>query len=196
VKHGGHHSAESKAKMSAVHKGKWVLPRPGRGIGDRLRGIPQSEEHRRKISRALTANNGMRGKHHSEEARRKIGVASAARVRGPETCRRMSEAKRGELHPNWRGGLAKREYTEDWTATLRRSIRERDRYTCRICGTQQQDVAVALDVHHVDYDKTHHDPLNLVTLCRHCHRRTGFNRSQWQAFFVLMLTPALPEQEQ
>ena len=194
MKRGGHHSAESKAKMSAVHMGKWVPPRPGLGIGDRVRGTHFSEEHRRKLSEAHIAYNGMRGKHLSEEARRKIGAASAARARGPETCRRMSEAKRGERHPNWRGGLAKREYTGDWTATLRRNIRERDRYTCRLCDTQQQDVA--LDVHHVDYNKAHHDPLNLVTLCRRCHQRTGFNRSQWQVFFALMLTPALPEQEQ
>lgn len=56
------------------------------------------------------------------------------------------------------------------------SVRKRDKYTCALCGKFQRKPA--LDVHHIvpartfateDLDKAN-DPLNLVSLCRTCHR--------------------------
>lgn len=81
----------------------------------------------------------------------------------------------GEKHPNWKGGISFEPYSVDWTETLKKSIRERDKYTCQICGKEP-----AIIVHHIDYDKKNNDPENLITVCDKCHGKTQFNRSYWQ----------------
>lgn len=68
-------------------------------------------------------------------------------------------------------------YSVDWTKTLRISIRERDHYTCQLCGERQGDLAHS--VHHIDYDKKNCNPDNLITLCLKCHTKTNFNRDYW-----------------
>lgn len=107
-----------------------------------------------------------------------------------EHRQKLSESRRGKLsgeqHPNWQGGLSFELYPQDWTRTLRRSIRERDHYTCRLCAETQGDVAFA--VHHVDYDKKNCDPTNLITLCGSCHSKTNTNREHWTPFFRAMMT--------
>ena len=108
-----------------------------------------------KISKSLT------GKHISEEAKKK-----------------MSIAKKGIKSPNWRGGLSFEPYSVDWTKTLKRSIRERDKYTCKICGKEP-----SISVHHIDYNKKNCNPINLITLCVNCHSKTNYNREKWLEYF-------------
>lgn len=82
-----------------------------------------------------------------------------------------SEFKKGhglkENNPNWKGGKSFEPYTIDWTQTLKRSIRERDKYTCQICKESQKDEALC--VHHIDHNKENCNPSNLISLCRKCH---------------------------
>jgi len=87
----------------------------------------------------------------------------------------------GENSSHWQGGITFEEYSLDWRETLRRSIRERDRYTCKICGKQQGDVLLA--IHHIDYDKKNCNPNNLITLCIKCHSKTNHNRNYWEDCF-------------
>lgn len=84
----------------------------------------------------------------------------------------------GDKHSNWKGGIQYKPYPVDWTETLKRAIRERDRYTCQLCGKQQGDITH--DVHHIDYDKTNCNPDNLITLCKCCHVKTNYNRKKWR----------------
>ena len=70
------HSPETKAKMSAAHKG-----------------IPLTEEHKRKISRAH------KGKKLSEETKRKIREAHIGFKHSDETKMKMSKSKSGKNHP-------------------------------------------------------------------------------------------------
>jgi 5-methylcytosine-specific restriction endonuclease McrA len=72
-------------------------------------------------------------------------------------------------------------YSVDWTTTLKISIRQRDRYTCQICGKQQGDNAFS--VHHIDYNKQNCNPENLITLCNSCHSKTNYNRKEWIEYF-------------
>jgi hypothetical protein len=109
----------------------------------------------------------------------------------PEAREALIERQSGHKSHFWCGGISFREYTVDWTETLRRSIRERDRYTCQLCGSQQCDVT--FPVHHIDYNKTHCDPINLTTLCVHCHVKTNYNRDYWLATFAMV---ALAAQQQ
>jgi len=162
---------KARAKMSKIRK-----KNPNRyWLGKKM-----SEEHKRKNSaghKGQTAwnkgkksdtipwNKGLRGTFkHSKEARMKIGAACT-----------------GTKHYNWQGGKSLEPYTVDWTRTLRRSIRERDEYTCQLCGRHQEDKAFC--VHHIDYDKKNCSPSNLITLCVHCHNKTNTNRNYWTEYF-------------
>jgi 5-methylcytosine-specific restriction endonuclease McrA len=77
-------------------------------------------------------------------------------------------------------GTRRSEYGKEFTGTLRRQIRERDGYACRVCGSARDKT---LSVHHINYDKKDNRPENLITLCSVCHMKTNFNRSTWLAFF-------------
>jgi len=92
----------------------------------------------------------------------------------PESNIKRSLAQSGSKHYNWQGGKSFEPYTIDWTNTLKKSIRERDKYTCQICGKEP-----ATDVHHKDYNKENCDPKNLITLCHECHPKTNFNKNYW-----------------
>jgi len=86
--------------------------------------------------------------------------------------------RRGDKHWNWQNGKSFEPYAIDWTETLRRAIRERDKYICKVCGLY------GLDVHHIDYNKKNCELSNLITLCRSCHIKTNNNRGYWINFFA------------
>lgn len=87
----------------------------------------------------------------------------------------------GEKAYNWKGGLSFLPYSVDWTETLKIAIRERDRYTCKLCGEKQGEKT--FHVHHIDYNKKNCNPNNLITLCPNCHLRTNGNRNYWIEVF-------------
>lgn len=115
----------------------------------------------------------MKGRHHSEEAKKKLSEAHKGKNNGLI----------GEKHPNWQGGKSFEPYTTDWTITLKRSIRERDNYTCKICGKIQGKGERVFPVHHIDYNKNNCNPNNLITLCLRCHLETNYNRTYWINYF-------------
>jgi len=88
--------------------------------------------------------------------------------------------KVGDKNPNWNGGTSYEPYSVDWTKTLKRAIRERDKYTCQLCNIQPDDT---LSVHHIDYDKKNCSPNNLISLCRICHNKTQVRRDYWKEYF-------------
>lgn len=68
----------------------------------------------------------------------------------------------GEKSVNWKGGIA----------FIKKEVKERDNYTCQVCGLHDNDI---LEVDHIvpvsvdislKYEKS-----NLTTLCPNCHRR-------------------------
>lgn len=126
----------------------------------RAKSRKHTEEDKRKISEALKGNKWNLGKKRTEEHLEKM---------------------RGKNNANWRDGASHTPYSVDWTSTLRRSIRERDRYICQICNEEQGDKAMS--VHHIDYNKINCDPCNLITLCHSCHSKTNFNRDHWIGVF-------------
>lgn len=91
----------------------------------------------------------------------------------------------GERNNLWRGGVSQLLYGSDWIPRLKRQIRRRDKYACAICK------AKAKSVHHIDYDKRNHDPMNLITLCRSCHTKTGHHRR----FYQTILFPVAMERQ-
>lgn len=79
---GKHHTEETRAKISAVHKG-----RPSH-----LKGTKFSEKRRAKQSELTRGeNNGMYGKNHSEETRKKLREANIGKVLDEETREKISD---------------------------------------------------------------------------------------------------------
>ncbi len=132
----------------------------------------------------------------------------------PEVRARMSLAKKGKPSPNkgkiasletrikqsiarkgrrtgakcnfWRGGISNSPYSSNWGELLKRVIRERDNYTCRMCSSPQLDKT--FDVHHIDYDKKNSSPNNLILLCRKCHvKTTNGDRNMYKEHLCKML---------
>ena len=109
-------------------------------------------------------------------------------------CRGIWQKERmnGSNHPNWQGGTSKLPYPFEWTDELRTQIKDRDGDKCMECDTTKN-----LTVHHIDYDKSNCNPLNLITLCNTCNPRANFNRSYWQPRYEeivisIILTPLAP----
>jgi len=74
----------------------------------------------------------------------------------------------GPNNPAWKGGIAKWAYAPDWKR-LCKQIKDRDKWTCQLCGEQRKRWGHKLHVHHIDEDKTNNDPCNLISLCSACH---------------------------
>lgn len=106
---------------------------------------------------------GMLGKSHSEESKNKI--RGFKHTEAWKKWRSISQL--GDKHWNWQGGKSSEEYSVDWNETLKRSIRERDKYTCQMCSKQQGNIV--FHVHHIDHNKKNCNPDNLLTLCNSCH---------------------------
>ena len=165
-------SEETRGKLRLSHLGKpgyWKgKKRPD--ISKLLKDRELSEETKEKIRKA---NLGKKYSNETKEKHRKFALENNFGKHLPRLC--------GDKHPNWRGGYSKKGYTQEWKETLRRAIRERDNYTCKIYGSIQGDIT--FDVHHIDYDKKNCNPNNFVTLCHSCHAKTNHHREEWMERF-------------
>lgn len=81
---------------------------------------------------------------------------------------RLSGAAAGANNPAWQGGIADWDYAENWKS-LCKLVKDRDCWTCQACGKTRKRWGHKLHVHHIDGDKTHNHPHNLVALCSVCH---------------------------
>ena len=88
--------------------------------------------------------------------------------------------KNKENHYNWKGGKSFEPYPLDWTNNLKKTIRERDRYICQLCGE------FGKTVHHINYDKKNCDENNLITTCKICSSKVNFQREKWEKIFQAM----------
>ena len=97
--------------------------------------------------------------------------------------RKKSKRYALENNPQWLGGLSFFPYPLKWSNQLRESIRQRDGYTCRICGYVWDKKDRKLSVHHIDYNKNNLNPENLISLCTPCHSKTHHKRDYWINYF-------------
>jgi hypothetical protein len=104
------------------------------------------------------------------------------------SCR--DEFSRGERHHCWLGGLSFEPYSSEFNYDLKLRIRERDDFTCILCGCKEEENGKALDCHHIDYDKLNSTEENIISLCRKngCHAKTNFNRPYWTKHFQELLS--------
>jgi len=133
------------------------------------------------------------GRKHTENTKKKISKSNLGRKylnrkSSPHSERHkknIGKALRGNKSSFWKGGISDYPYPIDWSKTLKRSIRERDRYVCKLCSKQQEEKA--FDIHHIDYNKKNCNPNNLITLCRSCHSKTNINRNYWIKLFTNLI---------
>lgn len=189
---GKHWKVKDTSKMKGL-KGKKMSEETKRKLSLALKGHKVSVETKEKLSKShknqIPWNKGTKGLY-SKEHIQKLKKSRIGKKASEESRKKMSKnnnrfwlGKRGEKHPGWKGGLSFLPYSVDWTETLRLSIRERDHYTCQICGEKQGDNA--LSVHHKDYNKLNCNPDNLITLCHFCHLNTNRNKEYWIKYFKI-----------
>jgi len=182
------HTEEAKAKIRNAHKGKKRIYKIT-DITRKKMSKAQKERHikypglKKQIAEKLKGNtHGFKKGQKKGEGAYSFPKDNKARLgikHTEETKKKLGRKK--EKHHNWKGGISFEPYSLDWTETLRRSIRERDKYICQLCSKQQGDVAH--DVHHIDYNKKNCGPYNLITLCHACNSRVNYRRDYWTNYF-------------
>jgi hypothetical protein len=149
------------------------------------RGFKRSEsdiaKNRERGKTLVGAKNPFYGKTHTPETRA-ILAAQPPTMKGKhhtqESRKRISDSITGALHWNWKGGKACLPYGPGFTRKFKKLIRQRDNYTCQRCGKTQEQEGRVLQVHHLDHDKTHNDPSNLVTSCGSCNVWASYHRDE------------------
>ena len=92
----------------------------------------------------------------------------------------------GHEHYNWKGGISKEPYCQDWGKDLKEFVKERDGYKCINPDCWCKDKI--LSVHHIDYNKKSCGPENLITVCRSCNSRANKDRKWHEAWYKAILT--------
>jgi len=112
---------------------------------------------------------------HTEETRQKISKIHKG-IKWSEERRENNTAgfKSGKEHPSYIDGRnsKKQKYSSGWNR-IREEIKARDK-GCRICGKQN-----LLVVHHIDWNKKHSTPDNLITLCRKHHYKVHRDKEKY-----------------
>ncbi len=114
-----------------------------------------------------------------EEIIQKIVSTNAAKrvkyIFSDATRQKMSDAKKGEKHPLWKGGVTPKNHLIRKSLEYklwRKSVFERDNYTCIWCGFKGY-----IEADHIkpfcDYPELRFSIDNGRTLCKPCHKKTG-----------------------
>ena len=98
---------------------------------------------------------------------------------------RLSGAMRGANNPAWKGGVADWDYAYNWKSICK-TIKDRDKWTCQLCGEQRKRWGHNLHVHHINEDKTDNRNENLVSLCAPCHRSVHRDKAIADQLCVLL----------
>lgn len=91
----------------------------------------------------------------------------------------------GPGNPNWKGGISKEPYCQDWTKDLKNYVKERDGHKCMnpYCFKRSNKLVV----HHIDYNKKSCGPENLITVCSSCNSMANKDRDWHQEWYQTIL---------
>lgn len=161
----------------------------------------RTKEYRMKRS-ALSKgeNNGWYGKRHSDETIEKQRKSAKGKHSGKnnpnygkspsdETRMKTSATLQGISMEEWDGFARAGKYCHLWNEKLRESIREEFGRKCFICGKNEEQNGMKLDVHHTNYGKMcmcSYD-CRLVPLCKSCHTKTNHNKFYWYSYIMCKL---------
>jgi len=165
---------EQRKRLSNLRKGKHPWNKGKKNV--------YSEDTLKKLSKIHKGkapwNKGKKGLQvHSEEVRNRISVTNKINGHRPPILT-------GEKSPRWKGGTSYLPYCPKFNEKLKAKIRQRDNYTCQLCGVKEN--GRRLSVHHIHYDKPNCDP-DLIVLCCSCNFKVNDNRYYWEVFFMQKL---------
>jgi len=181
-----------KKKISKIMRKRSKDPKWRKRHSEAMRKAFASPEARKRRGRAIhNAMNNLEYKKRHNAALREVFKKPVVKKRRSEASKKNWEkpdykekhriALSGENNPSWLGGISFEPYSANWTRALKKSIRERDHYTCQMCGKKTEKQTTC--VHHIDYNKKNCKPDNLITLCPSCHVKTNSNRKEWIKYF-------------
>ena len=107
------HSKEAKLKISIANKGR---KRPDVSKRQKENNSANKPGIRAKILKTIIKNNTFKKENNPNYGKKHPGL------------------NKGEKNGNWNNGSSFEPYTVDWTETLKKSIRERDKYICQLCS--------------------------------------------------------------
>lgn len=98
----------------------------------------------------------------------------------------MSKNHSGFRHYNWKGGISKEPYCQNWTKNLKEFVKERDDYKCMnpYCNSKSPN---DLTIHHIDYNKKFCETENLITVCRSCNAAANKDRNWHKLWYKTIL---------
>ncbi len=159
------------------------------------KGIPRSEETKKKISVKAMGNKRFLGMNHSEETKRKISEKKKGSYPSEETRRKMSESHKGEKCHLWKGGISKEKgrftASREWKK-IRKAVYQRDNNICQCCDNP---IIFSSNKHNLSFPNVHHIIgfkcrelrlilSNLILLCRECHLWVHSNRNKNKKFIL------------
>jgi len=117
-----------------------------------------TDKHKQILREMMTGHKYWLGRHHTRES-----------------IIKKSEAVRGDKHPNWQGGITKanKHYRQTLKYKIwRKSVFERDKYTCVLCGQRGGNLHADHIKQFAFYPKLRTKISNGRTLCVECHKKT------------------------
>ena len=160
------HSDKTKQKIKIAR-----AKQPSVWIGKKHPGYSAEYKNKMKVI-AVQKGYGkwMKGKKHSDVTKKKIG-----------------DAEKGVKNWAWRGGVSFLPYPPEFNKELKIKIRERDNYTCCLCGRTEREELEELNrvlaVNHIDFNKQNCKEENLNTLCLRCNTKICRDRGYWTSYF-------------
>lgn len=98
-----------------------------------------------------------KGFKHTDMAKLKISVAGLGLKRTEKTKINLSNSKKEDKNPQWKGGVS-----EDYYRRIRREIKPD---ICELCGKSDGQI----NTHHKDGNHYNNGLNNLIVLCNKCH---------------------------
>lgn len=183
---GRHPSEETKLKISKGNKGHHIISLKERKLlsiatlkgWEKYKNTPEYFKRNKKISIAKQ-NIIFTTEHKKNISKAKLGKKFNITL---DQHKKLSLCRIGEKNGMWKGGKSFEPYSVNWNNILKRNIRERDNYMCKLCGKLQDKIR--FHVHHIDYNKKNCNPENLITLCKSCHMKTNHNREYYINYFT------------
>lgn len=144
-----------------------------------------SKETLKKMSKARKGCvSTFKGKHHTKESKAKLRLQHLGMKYSEEV--NIKKGLKGENNPAWLGGISKLPYAFDFNKELKEKIKQRDNFTCQLCGDiipKRISQKERLVIHHIDYDRKNSNEDNLITLCNLCNLSVNTNRDEWTKQF-------------
>ena len=189
-------------RMSLARKGKsnWGINpikdiERKRKLSESKKGFKHTEETKEKIRKQKMGKTWeeIHGKEKAEAMKKEMSKRHS-KPKSENYKQKMKEAwkkgvyknviKKGNDHPNWRGGISNLPYAYNWEK-ISKEIRKRDSYVCQLCGDKilKNTEKKFLVGHHINYNKQDNDYSNLITLCNHCNASVNFKREDWTKYF-------------